>query len=261
MKPGDIVRSWRRMRELSQSAVADAANISVRHLSFVETGRTRASAEVLKTLANVIVIPRGEYDRLMLTAGYAPESDDAPYVTDAVAAPFRARLAERVTLTSKTVVSGFGDIPAVALDETWTIVEENKAHATLIGALSSLKRGSCPNYMRLLFHPNGIGRRIEQWPHLSAVLMLMLRKQAVGKHHSDPIHRLIDEISVWADDRDGKEITEPYDFSALAARADFSTERGGKSSFHITMLGFAAPYSPKLKDRRFVVYYPADLDQ
>ena len=90
------------------------------------------------------------------------------------------------------------------------------------------------------------------------MLMLMLRKQAVGKHYDHPVHRVIDEVSEWAQDEDGKEILEPYELSAVAASICFAVMKKQKYSFWFTTLGFAAPYSPAMQGRKFGVYFPTD---
>lgn len=261
MNAGKIIRSWRKIRELSQADVAARCGLSSRHMSFIETGRANPSAHILRKIANAIVLPRSEFDKLMLAAGYAPDAAASSYVTDKFVPALRSHIGERLEAVSNEVLSILKPIPACLVDGAWEIQCETKIFGRFVGALASVQHmqpSKGKNLMHLLFHPSGFGLKIIEWPHMSAILMLMLRKDSVGKHHSHPVHALIDEISKWTDDQDGKEILEPYELSALGLTIHICTDNANPLEFLFTTFCFAAPFSALTRDTKFATFFPQD---
>lgn len=259
MNAGKIIRSWRKIRELSQAEVAGRCGLSTRHLSFIETGRTNPSARVLRKIANEIVLPRSEFDKLMLTAGYAPDAAASPYVTDQFVPAVRSHIEERLEIVSNQVMSIHKSIPACLVDGAWNVQHETKIFGRFVSALASVQHmqlSKSKNLMHLLFHPSGLGLKIIEWPHMSAILMLMLRKESVGKHHSHPVHALISEVSKWADDQDGKEILESYELSALGLTIHIRAGDTDPLKFLFTTFCFAAPFAALTRETKFATFFP-----
>ncbi|MEV0724475.1 helix-turn-helix transcriptional regulator [Micromonospora purpureochromogenes] len=166
---GLLLRQWRHRRRLSQLALAIEAEVSARHLSFVETGRSTPSRELLLRLAEQLDVPLRERNTLLLAAGYAPVYSHAP-----LGSPELSRVLDAV----HRVLRAHEPYPAVAVDRRWDLVAGNAALALLIdGAAASLLRPPV-NALRLTLHPDGVAPRIANLGQWRAHLLARLRRQA-----------------------------------------------------------------------------------
>jgi transcriptional regulator with XRE-family HTH domain len=168
---GPLLRDWRRRRRLSQLDLALEAAVSARHLSFVETGRSKPSRELLLKLAEHLDVPLRERNELLLAAGYAPAYAEHSLDDDDMA-PIRDAL--------KLFLDGHEPFPAIAVDRQWELVAAN-ATATAI-----MTEGVDPellqppvNTLRVTLHPDGIAPRIVNFAEYSADLLTHLRREAV----------------------------------------------------------------------------------
>ncbi|CAN7383454.1 MULTISPECIES: helix-turn-helix domain-containing protein [Acidovorax] len=157
---GDHLRTWRQQRHLSQLELADEADISTRHVSFMETGRTNPSRDMVLRLCERLAIPLRERNALLVAAGYAPM--------------YRERALDDPALTAarqavELVLKGHEPCPAIALDRCWNVVAANRAAQALLAAHVSPELLTPPiNVFRLSLHPNGLASRIAnlaQWRH------------------------------------------------------------------------------------------------
>src|ERR1700736_5393160 len=120
---GDHLREWRQRRHLSQLDLAGDADISARHLSFVETGRSRPSREMVLRLAERLDVPLREQNTLLVAAGFAPAFPERSLSDGALAS---ARTAVEL------VLAGHAPYPALAVDRHWVLVSANAAAAALM---------------------------------------------------------------------------------------------------------------------------------
>ena len=157
---GDHLRTWRQQRHLSQLELADEADISTRHVSFMETGRTNSSRDMVLRLCERLAIPLRERNALLVAAGYAPM-----YRERALDDPALAAARQAVEL----VLKGHEPCPAIALDRCWNVVAANRAAQALLAAHVSPELLAPPvNVFRLSLHPDGLASRIAnlaQWRH------------------------------------------------------------------------------------------------
>ena len=157
---GDHLRIWRQQRHLSQLELADEADISTRHVSFMETGRTNPSRDMVLRLCERLAIPLRERNTLLVAAGYAPM-----YRERALDDPALAAARQAVEL----VLKGHEPCPAIALDRCWNVVAANRAAQALLAAHVSAELLVPPvNVFRLSLHPDGLASRIAnlaQWRH------------------------------------------------------------------------------------------------
>ena len=157
---GDHLRTWRQQRHLSQLELADEADISTRHVSFMETGRTNPSRDMVLRLCERLAIPLRERNALLVAAGYAPM-----YRERALDDPALAAARQAVEL----VLKGHEPCPAIALDRCWNVVAANRAAQALLAAHVSPELLAPPvNVFRLSLHPDGLASRIAnlaQWRH------------------------------------------------------------------------------------------------
>jgi transcriptional regulator with XRE-family HTH domain len=179
---GDQLRSWRQRRRLSQLDLALEAEVSARHLSFVETGRASPSREMILRLADQLDIPPRERNVLLVAAGYAPIFPERR-LDDAELAPARAAI--------DSILAACLPYPAFALDRYWNVAATN-------GALPRLYEGVDPelltpplNAMRLSLHPRGLAPSIANLAEWREHLLRRLRRQI--DLTADPV--LIDLLS------------------------------------------------------------------
>src|SRR5271154_1530372 len=148
---GQLLRDWRTRRRLSQLDLANVAGISTRHLSFVETGRSRPSREMVLHLADQLEVPLRERNALLIAGGFAPTF----HATD-FAAPEMQPVREAVD----RLLSAHEPYPAILVDRRWTLVTANQAATVLVdGVASELLDPPC-NVLRATLHPKGLAPRI-----------------------------------------------------------------------------------------------------
>lgn len=156
---GTVLREWRSRRRMSQFDLALDAEISARHLSFVESGRSSPSRDLLLRLAERLSMPLRAQNRLLLSAGYAPvhpeAAFDAPELTE-------------IRQTVETILTGHMPFPAIAVDARWTLLQANAAATALFGGIDPIVLAPPLNVLRLSLHPQGLAPRIAnlgEWRH------------------------------------------------------------------------------------------------
>jgi len=166
---GDLLREWRRRRRLSQLDVSLDAAVSARHLSFVETGRSKPSRELVLHLAEFLDVPLRERNALLLAAGYAPIYAETPQDADAMA-PVRGAL--------DTILAGHAPYPALIVDRRWDLVSANAPALAILGDGVAPELLAPPaNTLRVCLHPDGLAPRIANLDEYGAHLITRLRRQ------------------------------------------------------------------------------------
>jgi transcriptional regulator with XRE-family HTH domain len=165
---GGLLRQWRQRRRLSQLELACDAGISTRHLSFVETGRSHPSRDMLLHLSEQLEVPVRERNVLLVAAGYAPIFPER-LLADPVLAAARAAI--------DLVLDRQKPYPAFALDRYWRIVASNAALPQLYEGVASDLLEPPVNAMRLSLHPNGLAPRIVNLAEWRGHLLDQLRRQ------------------------------------------------------------------------------------
>jgi transcriptional regulator with XRE-family HTH domain len=242
---GTLLREWRQRRRLTQLDLALDADVSPRHLSFVETGRAQPSREMLLHLSEELEIPLRERNTLLVSAGYAPMFRERGLDDAALAA---ARQAIEVVLDAQK------PFPAFAVDRHWNIVASN-------GALPELYEGvapallAAPNAMRLALHPGGIAPRIANLPEWRAHLLARLRKQAALAGDA-ALKDLLEEVSAYpAGTPFGADNLEQSVLVPLKIRTSL-----GLLSFFGTVTVFGTPVDVTLSELAIELFFPADAE-
>lgn len=244
---GRQLRLWRQRRRLSQLALACAAEISCRHLSFLETGRANPSREMILRLAEQLAVPARDQNALLLAGGYAPVFMEYP-LEDA-----RLR-AQREALDR--ILSSHKPYPAFALDRQWRAVASN-------GALPALYKDVAPellrqpvNVLRLSLHPNGLAPRIANLAEWRHHLLARLSEQA--ERTGDPqLSDLLAELeqfpapAVEAPSRANPKQDHPVVPLELESDA-------GRLTFFTTTMVFGAPQEVTLSELAVEFFFPAD---
>jgi transcriptional regulator with XRE-family HTH domain len=165
---GELFREWRRRRHLSQLDFALKADISARHLSFVETGRARPSREMVLHLAERLEVPLRDRNALLLAAGYAPAFRERPLDDPALAAAREA---------VDRLLAAHEPYPALALDRHWNAVAANRAIAPLIQCVAPGLQKPPVNVLRNSLHPDGLASKIANLAEWRDHLLARLRRQ------------------------------------------------------------------------------------
>jgi len=253
---GAQLREWRQRRRLSQLDLAGDADVSTRHLSFVETGRAMPSREMVLRLADRLDVPLRERNRLLTAAGFAPM-----YAERRLDDPALKAAREAVEL----VLKGHEPFPALAIDRHWSLVSYNRAVLPLLEGVAPALLEAPINVLRLSLHPQGLAPRIVNLAQWRTHLLDRLRQQV---HISaDPV------LAALADE-----------LSSLAAPVDTSHERAhekthekshdtvdagvvvplvlrtpaGTMSFISTTTVFGTPIDITLSELALETFFPAD---
>ena len=173
---GDQLRQWRQRRRISQLDLAAGAELSTRHLSFVETGRSKPSRDLVMRLAEVLELPLRSRNGLLLSAGFAPTYPERPFGDAELAA------AREVV---QRVLDCHMPFPSLAIDRHWTLLAHNAAvGALLVGVAPELLEPPV-NVLRLSLHPQGLARRIVNLAEWKRHVVERLRHQIAES--GDPV--------------------------------------------------------------------------
>lgn len=165
---GSLLRDWRQRRRLSQLALALDADVSQRHLSFVESGRAQPSRELVLHLAEQLDVPLRERNKLLLAAGYAPVFHERPLGDPAL---------DTVRAAVERVLEGHEPYPAIAVDRHWTLLAANRVAGALLGGVSPALLEPPVNVLRLSLHPDGLAPHIVNLSQWRMHLLERLRRQ------------------------------------------------------------------------------------
>lgn len=242
---GAMLREWRQRRGLSQLGLACDADVSTRHLSFVETGRAAPSRSLLMHLAEQLAIPLRERNALLVTAGYAPVFPERGLEDPALAAAHAvvARLLEAQA-----------PFPALAVDRQWTLVNANAMARRLLTEGASPALLAPPvNVMRLALHPEGLAPRIANLPEWRAHLLERLAQQAASTADRG-LARLLAELRGYP--APGKPARVP-DASEIAVPLLLRAESVTLSLLTTTTV-FGTPTDITLSELAIEQFFPAD---
>jgi transcriptional regulator with XRE-family HTH domain len=166
---GELLRSWRQRRNLSQLELALEAEVSARHVSFLETGRARPSREMVIRLAEELEVPLRERNGLLLAAGYAPMYPQRP---------LDAPEMEPVRQAIDRFLRAHEPYPALVVDRYHNLIAANDALDLLLDGVSPELLEPPANAMRVALHPRGMAARTLNLPEWSSHLLHRLRREA-----------------------------------------------------------------------------------
>jgi transcriptional regulator with XRE-family HTH domain len=246
---GDHLREWRRRRRLSQLDLACEADISTRHLSFVETGRATPSREMILRLAEQLEVPVRERNVLLVAAGYAPLFPERDLAAPEMA---QARAAIEVML------AGQRPCPAFALDRRWNVVASNGALPQLFDGVDPALLEPPINAVRLGLHPQGLAPRIVNLPEWREHLFARLRRQI--DLTADPA---VIDLLAEARDYAGRSASgrAPHSVAGLDLLIPFRIRIGeATASFFTTTMVFGGSLEVTLSELALESFVPADAE-
>jgi transcriptional regulator with XRE-family HTH domain len=246
---GDLLRAWRERRRLSQLALALDADVSTRHLSFLETGRARPSREMLLRLMERLDVPLRERNRLLLAAGYAPAFPERG-LNDPALQPARQAV-ERVLAAHKP-------FPAHAVDRHWTLVATNDVAWPLLEGVDPGLLEPPINVLRLSLHPDGLASRIANLGQWRAHILHRVRQQVESS--GDPaLQALLMELAGYpgpGDEGTEAPLRELYETGVVVPLRLCST--WGMLALFSTITIFGTPVDVTLSELAIEAFFPAD---
>jgi transcriptional regulator with XRE-family HTH domain len=239
---GELIRFWRAQRRLTQMELARDANLSTKHLSFVETGRSHPSRQLLIHLAQHLDLPIAERNRLMLAGGFAPPYLEQPYDGE-VMRPLRESLGR--------LLEAHEPNPALIVDGLWNLIEANGAASLLWDGVDPELLVPPINMLRLAVHPGGLPRISSMTAACNAPLIHKLRRK--GRENADPaLGELIDDVgSHLPDDPPAGAATQPV------VSLDLRTPLGEVSLFAV-IATLGAPLEVTAADLAIETFLPMD---
>lgn len=208
---GTILRRWRLRRRLSQLDLALEADVSARHVSFIETGRSTPSRSMVLKLASVLDVPAREQNRLLIAAGLAPV-----YAERSLDAPDMAAVRAGV----QRVLDAFDPYPCVVVDRGWWIVHANAGAGVLLDGVAPHLLGR-PNALRIALHPDGLAPRIRNLAQWRTHLVNRLQRE-VAASGSEQLAELLSEIGSYpggsVDTHDLGGVAVPLELAAIDGR-------------------------------------------
>jgi transcriptional regulator with XRE-family HTH domain len=187
---GGLLRQWREQRRLSQLELSLRAEISTKHLSFVETNRSSPSRELLLHLAEQLDIPLRERNQLLLAGGYAPIYPDAPLDTAGM---------ETVRSAVRQLLVAHEPYPAIVVDRVWNLIDANQSASIFMEGLDLQNIPLPINVLRAGLQPGGLASRILNFGEWRAHLLARLRRQ-IGFTADPELARLYDELNAYSND-------------------------------------------------------------
>lgn len=249
---GQLLRQWRRLRGKSQFALALEASVSPRHVSFVETGRSRPSRQMVLTLATTLNVPLRERNVLLTAAGFAPIYRESALDT-AELEPARQAL--------ELILRHQEPYPAVVMNRSWDLVSANRAAQTLFSTLlaDAPSSGGRANIVRLVFDPGALRPWIRNWDDVAGALIQRVHREAVGGVLDDRTRLLLREVL----DLPGVPTTwgVPDPSVRLQPLVPVHFERGGLSvRYFSTVTTLGTPQDLTLEELRVECFFPADAE-
>ncbi len=243
---GELLREWRNRRRMSQLDLALEANVSARHVSFVETGRSKPSREMVLTLAEQLEIPLREQNSLLLAAGYAPAFSETPLDTEEMS-PVRHAL--------DTILAGHEPYPAVIVDREWEILSSNAPAQILLQGVSGELLAPPANALRITLHPDGMAPRILNFEEWSGHLLTRLHRQALLSQ--DPaLAELERELLGYPGVQPSSGIAEPEEMLFVPLRLRLPNET--LLSLFSTVATFGTALDITLEELSIEAFFPAD---
>ncbi|MFC7303358.1 helix-turn-helix domain-containing protein [Streptomyces monticola] len=247
---GPLLRGWREQRRISQLELALRADSSARHISFVETGRSRPSEEFLLRLADHLDVPVREQNALLLAAGYAPRFPETP-LDDPSLGTLRAGLEQ--------LLRGYEPYPALIVDAAYDVIAANRGIATLLDGLPEQLLEPPLNAMRITLHPEGLAPRIRNLAEWRGHLLHQMRRQ-IALQRSDALRALYEEVAAYpvADPGERAAAAEsdgPVPYFALPLRIE---HEGRVLSFVSSISTFNTPMDVTVAELAVETLLPAD---
>lgn len=249
---GRLLKHWRQVQGLSQLDLALEAGSSARHLSFIETGRSHPSREMVLRLGEALELPLRERNRLLGAAGYtaaygARSLEDAEFDKVREALDFMLRQQE--------------PFPAIVMNRVFDVLMINRAGAQMLEMLG-LRAGAVkgpPNILRLTLHPDGLRRVLRDWEQAAAHLVERAHRQLKGATENDPLRQLLAEVLDYPGVPESFAVENPSADALPVLPLEFLLE-GETLSWITTVASFGTPQDVTAEEIMVESFFPANAE-
>lgn len=249
----DLLRSWRKLRKLSQWDLSLSAGISQRHLSFLESGRSNPSREMVLKLANSLEVPLEEQNTLLGSAGFAPMFRQQALDDDSM---------KQATQALQIMLEHHEPYPCLVVDNNWNMLMSNNANIQLfaqfvdpIAVWSKVGDDGSSNLARLVLHPDGLKPFIKNWSLFANYFLHNLQQELRSNPYALTTRALLDEIMSYPDlpSTDVGVISSPLPFLAMEMSGN-----GIEVNLFSMVSSFGQPHDVTLQQLRIETFFPAD---
>jgi transcriptional regulator with XRE-family HTH domain len=245
---GELLKMWRSKRRLSQLDLAGLAGVSSRHLSFVETGRSKPSREMVLHLAEHLDVPLRDRNVLLTAAGFAPV-----YQESTLDAPELASVRQAI----EVILANHEPRPAFVIDGVWNLIEANAGITAFLDLISPELLEPPLNVIRASLHPRGLSRFIVNFDEYAAHVIERLNRQLATT--SDPgLAALLDEVSDYPDVARAIGDVGALPPPAAVLPMHFRLPDGTELRFFSTMTVFGSPLDVTIAELAIESFFPAD---
>jgi len=245
-----LIKHWRNQRGLSQLDLALAADVSARHVSFLETGRAHPSAEMILRLAAAMSVPLRDQNAMLVAAGYA-EAFEEPGIDGDLSGPIRIAL--------ERMLAQHEPFPMVVVNRRYDVLTTNRAAAALLPRLVAEPAAiTTPlNVFHMLFDPRLARRFVLDWERLARTLLSRLHREALERGNDSELKALLRSLFEYADipvDWQRPDLSTPSEpcLTLRVRRGDLEL------AFLTTLTVFSAPQNVTLEELRIESYFPLD---
>ncbi|MEU4252919.1 helix-turn-helix transcriptional regulator [Amycolatopsis sp. NPDC026612] len=246
---GTLLKHWRGARRLSQLTLAAEAAVSVRHLSFLETGRAKPSRAMVLKLAEVLDVPLRERNTLLLSAGFSPEYRESAWDEPSLSA---------VREALEAILAQQEPFPALVMDRGWDIRHVNTAARRFFAFLRDGQPASPPgppNVLRRMFHPDGVRPYVTNWPDVAEALVRRVHREAIGGVADERAQHILEEVLHYP--RVPASLRSPDPAAPLLPIVPIHYERGTrKFAYFSTVTTLGTPQDVTLQELRIECFFP-----
>jgi transcriptional regulator with XRE-family HTH domain len=248
---GALLQYWRKLRHLSQLALANEADVSPHHVCFVETGRARPSREMVLLLAKALDVPLRERNALLLAAGFAPM-----YRETKLDAPELGQ----VRLALDAILRQQEPFPAVVMNRSWDVLATNEAAQRFFAFLLGHRTAVAPaNVIKMMFHPTGLRPYVDNWEAVAEALVQRMHREAVAGVRDDATARLLEEILAYPDVP--RQLRKPNVDAAVVPVLPVRFVKDGRTfNYFSTVTTLGTPLDVTLEEIRIECFFPADTN-
>ncbi|MFJ4846211.1 MULTISPECIES: helix-turn-helix domain-containing protein [unclassified Streptomyces] len=245
---GALLRGWRERRRISQLELALRADSSARHISFIETGRSRPSQAMVLRLAEHLDVPVRERNALLVAAGYAPSFPETP-LRDPAMSPLRDGL--------DRLLAAYDPYPALVLDGMYDVVAANRGVGLLLDGVAGHLLRPPMNALRITLHPQGLAPRILNFREWRGHLLERVERQITMSGYA-PLRRLHEELAAYPVDGAHPDPPAP-DGPHVPLALPLRVAHGGRElSFLSTAATFNTPMDITVSELAIETFLPAD---
>lgn len=241
----ELLREWRCQRRLSQEELADRAGLSQRHLSFLETGRSLPSRQMIVRLLAALDLPLRDRNDVLLTAGYAPM-----YAERSLEDPELASVREAL----KLILNGHEPYPAFVIDRNYNVVDANRTVGVLLEGVAADMLQPHMNVIRICLHPDGLAPRLMNFDTVHANVVARLQRDVFATGNK-AARELLNEIRQYAPATATPELgAQPFEIAtSLRLRTTY-----GELAFHTTLATFTTAFDITVAEFAVESFFPAD---